>query len=151
MPTPPMPIQRDPELGTEKFPAISCIDIKLWGPENAKSGLYFIELFSKGTQRVFCDMETDNGGWTLFFNYVHQPGQPVTLNENKLPSDLKSNSHMYLNNAGFSSRDVKELRFFCTEIHKGIKKLWHFKSNNPDLINVAMYSDQTVLKVISIN
>ncbi len=147
MPLPRPPVPKDPKLGTEKNPAASCMDIKQWGPPNAQSGLYYIELGAKGIQRVFCDMETDHGGWTLFFNYVHQPGQDVILNENKLPSDLKSNSHMSLHNAGFQTRDVKELRFFCTEIHKGVKKLWHFKSNNPDLLDVAMDGDQSVIKV----
>lgn len=87
------------------------------------------------------------GGWTLFFNYVHQPGQELFLNENKLPSDLKTNSHMYLNNAGFAARDVKEIRFLCTERFKSEKKYWHFKSANNEIVKVAMKSDQTVLKV----
>jgi hypothetical protein len=95
-------------------------------------------------------METDNGGWTLFLNYIHQPGQEIILNENKLPSDLKSNSHMYLTNAGFEQKDVLEVRFLCTEKHKGIKKMWHFKTNNPEIINVAFSGDQSSLKVINI-
>jgi hypothetical protein len=32
MPTPQPPVPRDPLLGTEKRPAISCIDIKTFGP-----------------------------------------------------------------------------------------------------------------------
>ena len=92
-------------------------------------------------------METDNGGWTLFVNYVHQPGQDVILNENKLPSDIKSNSHMYLTNAGFENRDVNEIRFHCTERFKGKSQMWHFKTNNPDFISVAFSGDQNSLKV----
>jgi hypothetical protein len=91
-------------------------------------------------------METDGGGWTLFFNYKHQPGESISLNENKLPVNLKSNSHMYLKNAGFSSRDVKDLRFFCTEIHNGLNKMWHFKTNNPEILSVAMDGNQLVLR-----
>lgn len=141
---------RDPELGTEKKPAFTCMDIKTWGAKTARSGIYWIELPSKGPQKVFCDLETDNGGWTLFFNYVHQPGQEVILNENKLPENLKTNSHMYLENAGFSSRDVKEVRFLCTERFKTQKKYWHFKTRNPDFIHVAFKGDQSVLKPLSL-
>ena len=96
-------------------------------------------------------METDSGGWTLFLNYVHQPGQDVILNENKLPSDLKTNSHMYLQNAGFENRDANELRFICIERFKSTNQMWHFKTNNPDLLNVAFTGDQNSLKVNIIN
>jgi hypothetical protein len=146
MPAPLPKPPRDPLLGTEKRPAQSCADIKKWGAKTVVSGNYWVELQNKGPQQVFCDMETDNGGWTLFFNYLHQPGQELFLNENKIPTDLKGNSHMYLQNAGFSSRDVKEIRFLCTERFKGEKKYWHFKSNNHDIISVAMKGDQGLLK-----
>jgi hypothetical protein len=146
MPEPP----RDPELGSEKKPAKHCMDIKKWGAKGAKSGVYWIILASKGPQKVFCDMETDNGGWTLFFNYIHQPGQELLLNGNKLPNDLKTNSHMYLENAGFSIRDAKEIRFFCTEMFKADKKFWHFKTNNVDVVSVAFKGDQTTLKKTSL-
>lgn len=150
MPTPTPKTPRDPILGTEKRPAMSCADIKKWGPATSKSGIYWVDIPSKGNQKVFCDMETDQGGWTLFFNYVHQPGQELLLNENKLPSDLKTNSHMYLKNTGFSSRDVKEIRFFCIERAKGEKKFWHFKTANSEILQVAFKADQTILQVNSI-
>lgn len=92
-------------------------------------------------------METDKGGWTLFFNYVHQPGSELLLDENKLPHDLKTNSHMYLQNAGFNQRDVKELRFLCTERVKAEKKYWHFKTMNREIIENSMTGDQSSLKV----
>lgn len=95
-------------------------------------------------------METDKGGWTLFFNYVHQQGSELLLDENKLPNDLKTNSHMYLQNAGFNHRDVKEVRFLCTERVKADKKYWHFKTMNREVIEAAMTGDQSVLKVIFI-
>jgi hypothetical protein len=113
--------------------------------------VYWINVASKGPQKVFCDMETDKGGWTLFFNYVHQPGAELLLDENKLPHDLKTNSHMYLQNAGFNHRDVKEVRFLCTERVKSSKKYWHFKTMNRNIIETAMTGDQSAMNVKNIH
>lgn len=54
---------------------------------------------------------------------------------------------MYLKNAGFNHRDVKELRFLCTERFKSEKKYWHFKTMNNELIELAMTGDQSLLRV----
>jgi hypothetical protein len=72
---------RDPELGlSQRNPGRDCMDIKVWGSEENKSGNYWIKLGMKGVFEVYCDMETDQGGWTLFFNYKHAQGQEVYLN-----------------------------------------------------------------------
>lgn len=55
------------------------MDILTWGPRDAKSATYWVS-FGVGTFEVFCDMDTDNGGWTLFFNYIHVPGDDLRLN-----------------------------------------------------------------------
>ena len=92
-------------------------------------------------------METDGGGWTLFFNYRHQPGEEVTLDQNQLPKDLKINSHMYLFNAGFSPRDITEVRFICTERFRGKDVFWHFKTGDNDIINTALTGSQANMRV----
>ena len=95
-------------------------------------------------------METESGGWTLFLNYVHFPGSEFTLNQNNFPKNLKKNGHTYLRNAGFSERDVKEVRFLCTEKKKSGKIFWHFKTYSGGFIQTALTGDQNNMSVNSI-
>jgi len=138
---------RDPQLGSEKRPAFSCADIKRWGDENARNGVYFIKVKAKGVIKVFCDMVVDDGGWTLFFNYIHTKGSLVML-KNEIPIDLQDNSHSNLDI--FDNRAVNELRFMCYEKGK-VNRYWHFRSSHPGLIAVAMNGDQSVLDESSIS
>lgn len=146
-PTPP----RDEMLGkTIEDSAYSCSDIKKWGSETAKSGSYWIKVGAKGYRKVFCDMDIEGGGWTLFFNYRHFPGTDLILNSQKMPEDYKVNSHMYLSNAGFTEKDVKEVRFFCREKRGMRKYFWHFKNLSYGVIDTALTGNQRNLNVLII-
>lgn len=142
LPTPP----RDPGLGKSvNNPANSCSDIKKWGDERAKNGIYWVELLSKGIIKVYCDMESEGGGWTLFINYKHLPGQDLSLDSSKIPSSLEENSHINLGEAGFSTKDVKEIRFKCYEKLGLETSYWHFKTTNKEMISTSLTGDQQEL------
>ena len=51
-----------------KISANSCAEIKKLKP-NSKSGVYEIQVPQTGSVKVFCDMSTDSGGWTLVWSY----------------------------------------------------------------------------------
>jgi len=79
LPVTPSTPSRDPTLGTDNNPARDCADIRRWGALDAPSGKYTVHFGTAGKTEVFCDMVTDNGGWTLFFNYEHTAGSSVGL------------------------------------------------------------------------
>ena len=139
---------RDPELGSEKKPGFSCSDIKKWGDENAKTGQYWIKVQSKGSIKVFCDMEVDDGGWTLFFNYIHNPGAEVNL-KNDIPADLLDNAHTKLDI--FDGRAISELRFSCFEKSRTGNRYWHFRTSQDSMLSVARNGDQSVLDTSSLS
>jgi len=57
---------------------------------------------------------------------------------------------MNLNNAGFTNRDVKEIRFYCTENLNKEKIYWHFKTSNNDIIQVSLNGNQEYLRADSL-
>ena len=60
-------------IGTENNAGLSCKEILDNGGSNG-DGIYWIDPEATGAFEVYCDMTTDNGGWTRF--YIGQNGSP---------------------------------------------------------------------------
>ncbi len=54
------------KIGLEPLKSCKEISILKWALTKPKSGVYTIDINGRDT-KVFCDMQTDGGGWTLFY------------------------------------------------------------------------------------
>ncbi len=54
------------KIGLEPLKSCKEISILKSALTKAKSGTYIININGRDT-KVFCDMQTDGGGWTLFY------------------------------------------------------------------------------------
>ncbi|CAH1782010.1 unnamed protein product [Owenia fusiformis] len=66
-----------PKTGSAKYgeasvsAGITCLDIqKKRLPEKLPSGLYWVTLGNRKAQQLYCDMDTDDGGWSLVWTYT---------------------------------------------------------------------------------
>jgi hypothetical protein len=85
-------------------------------------------------------METDGGGWTLFYAYKHNPEEDYDLDATHIPTNPEdSKSHINLSDKEVGPLDVTELRFFCTTNNDN--KFIHFRTSSPELIKIAMTGD----------
>ena len=125
----------------------SCKDIKTYIPL-AVSGVYTIDPDGVGSSPAiscYCDMETDNGGWTLVLNYLHKGGTDPALKifTSSLPllgstslgvDEYNSTTTWgHVSNAYLSLFTFSELRFYgSTNAHT---KVIHFRTNHSETIN----------------
>lgn len=142
MPAPPIEIIRLNVLGVKReFPAYSCADLKAHGREDLMSGTYFVDpKGGKEPMKQFCDMTTDEGGWTPFFVYRHHPFEkmPISQQSDLMPFDQWRDKFQFdMQQSGYHPLEIKELRFFCMSNHKtklGEEYFVHFKTSNKEVI-----------------
>jgi hypothetical protein len=125
----------------------SCKDIIAYFPL-AASGVYSIDPDGAGalpTVSCYCDMETDNGGWTLVLNYLHAGGTNPTLSPktNSLPllgstslgldESLSSTTWGHVAPSYLNSFTFSELRFYGRISY--LSRIIHFKTSHEGTIS----------------
>ena len=61
--------------------ASSCLQVKQIKP-NAASGVYLIHISNNEPKDMYCDMDTDDGGWTLVWSYTFTKYGQFTQGDN---------------------------------------------------------------------
>ena len=115
----------------------SCADA-LASMCDATSGLYKICASENGpSTTVYCDQETDGGGWMLLYSYRHLSGENLPVNDSKVPLDPTNGySHFHMQQLpGYASSVIESVRFYCRTSAHG--RIMHFKNAHPVTAEIA--------------
>jgi hypothetical protein len=107
------------------------------------SGTYPIQMGSLGQQTVYCDQESEGGGWTLVLGYNHAANTSLATKPDDIPESPSANSHMStamlkaLNDDGNAdTRPFTEMRFYCET--SGHTRKIHFNTTNTGAIDYIL-------------
>ena len=120
---------------------VSCAEARAAG--NTESGLFILcPSYLQQCFTVYCDQETDDGNWALFFAYKHIGNENDPLVEGTLPTDpLTGYSHVDVQDLGYAVDDISKILFYC-ETSNHARKI-HFTSTNDIVKQIAYTGDQT--------
>jgi hypothetical protein len=98
-----------------------------------------------GNLQVYCDSQTDGGGWVLLLSYTHKAGSSRPLQPGRQPVSPLGYSHTTLNKIlpNVQSKHVAGVRFRCTS--GSHRRTVHFVSNHPKIIADAIAGSQTTV------
>ncbi|XP_028406449.1 uncharacterized protein LOC114528938 [Dendronephthya gigantea] len=109
----------DIAVGEKNNPGKSCLDILLRKKTaSLGNGEYWIKLDNK-TLKVYCDMKSDGGGWTLVTNLVvnQSKGMDVFLTDDYKQISEYKNQKLAISTYALhdlaSNMSFNQLRFFC--------------------------------------
>ncbi|XP_078364678.1 uncharacterized protein LOC144649082 [Oculina patagonica] len=128
-------------------PGSSCEDILISG-DSGEDGVYWIDPAASGDPfTVFCDMKTDQGGWTLISRFLMDDAnspqeEAVYSNSYKefLPNYNSNNQYLLRN--GFNQLQIDmgftQIRFYCFKKERG--RVLHIMTNrNASGANVVKF------------
>lgn len=131
----------DTQLGrTEQNPAEDCRDVKENGGGTESDEYWIKGKKSPRATKMFCDQESEDGGWTLFTSYHWNRFQDKDITRQDGPplSYLKAKSDFNPSKLGFAKNQLKELRFFCFQnIATKPVAFVHMVTKDAEMVEVA--------------